>query len=503
MKYSTLAALAATVALTACPSDDAPPVADGNASTTLPPNTTPGTTEDPPATGDPDATDDGPPPMDGTTVATTMSEETDTEEDETAGGPVFDVNTISDAGQGGCGAAPPTNATLSGTVWAPNGEIPISNALVYTTTIAPAGIPQSVYCDECQEVNCSDFHTLTNADGTFELDTQSGDARYLVIRKGQFMRVSEIDISEGSSALPNGLTTLPGDNNPAAGRYIPRIAVGYGSFDRIEDALGKFGMGDTDISGMEENLVPGSEPFDIWDNGGGPGFDGFTSQGTFAQLISDPDALSEYHIIFVPCSTDDYLDDLTPANIENIRDWVAAGGRWYVADWANEWMEHVFPDYQTLVGEPDAADLGAYDSNATVLDAELLAWLEALPDPLKDINPLNDEPHPTLFDLPGFVTTVDNWSVIESVNPVLVDDGMGGMEDVGHKVWLEGPGGGGPPVHPLTVSGIYGCGRIQFTSYHAAEFFDYVGLSPQELVLLYTILEIGVCQDNPLPPPQG
>jgi hypothetical protein len=50
---------------------------------------------------------------------------------------------------------------------------------------------------------------------------------------------------------------------------------------------------------------------------------------------------------------------------------------------------------------------------------------------------------------------------------------------------------------------VYGCGRIQFTSYHAAEFFDYVGLSPQELILLYTILEIGVCQDNPLPPPEG
>ena len=53
---------------------------------------------------------------------------------------------------------------------------------------------------------------------------------------------------------------------------------------------------------------------------------------------------------------------------------------------------------------------------------------------------------------------------------------------------------------PLTVTGQFGCGKLQFTSYHMAEFFDYVGLSPQELVLIYTILEIGVCQD-PLPPP--
>jgi len=446
--------------------------------------------------GGPDDSADGTASGPGTTAPGTTDDdgfETDT--------PIFDVGGISDAGEGGCTGAG-TNATLSGTVFAPNGEIPISNALVYTTVVEPQGIPQNVYCDECQQVSCDDFFTLTDIDGSFELDTKAGNDRYLVVQKGQFMRVTPIDIAEGTTPLGTALTSLPGENDPAAGLYIPRIAVGYGSFDRIEDALGKFGLGQTSITGFTENLVPGTEPFDIWDNGGGPAGDGFASQGTFAQLISDPSRLDDYHIIFVPCSGDNYLDSLNMAAIQNIRDWVAAGGRWYVADWANEWMEHVFPDYQTLQGEPNAADGSSYDSNANVLDPDLLAWLQALPAPLKDINPLNDEFHPTLFDLPGYVTTVDNWSVIQQVHPVLVDDGMGGQVDVGHKVWLEGPGGGGG-VHPLTVSGVYGCGRIQFTSYHAAEFFDYVGLSPQELVLLYTILEIGVCQENPLPPPQG
>jgi len=413
---------------------------------------------------------------------------------------VFDVGGTPDGG-GGCGGGD-TNATLSGTVWAPNGEIPISGAVVYTAAVPPEGIPQQVYCDECEALDCSNFVTLTAADGSFQLDTVAADDRYLVVRKGQFMRVTQLDIAAGSSNVSAMLTTLPGDNNPGAGRYIPRIAVGYGSYDRIEDALGKFGLGQTNIASFEENLTPGTEPFDIWDNGGSPGADGFASVGNFSTLIANPNLLDDYHIIFVPCSNDAFLSSLNAAEIQNIRDWVAAGGRWYVADWSNEWFEHVFPDYQTLDGEPDNADGGSYDSDATVLDADLLAWLQALPAPLKDINPLNDEAHPTLNNLPGFVTAADNWSVIEQTLPVLVDDGMGGQVDVGHKVWLEGPGGGFG-VHPLTVSGIYGCGRIQFTSYHTAEFFDYVGLSPQELILLYTILEIGVCQDNPLPPPEG
>ncbi len=471
------------------------PGSDRDSAETTPATTTIGATTDPGGTTNPTGG--------GTTVSTTTPglDSTTTADDESDTNPfVFDVATVADAGNGNCGGGAATNATLSGTVLAPNGEIPIAGALVYTTVVPPAGIPQQVYCDECQPVNCDDFITFTDVDGTFDLDTHSGDARYLVVRKGQFMRVTQINIAAGNTNLAPALTTLPGTNNPAAGQYIPLIAVGYGSYDRIEDALGKFGLGQTNISNMEETLIPGTEPFDIWDNGGGNG--GFAVQGTFAQLIADPNRLDDYHIIFVPCSSDTFLNSLNAAAIANIRDWVAAGGRWYVADWSNEWMEHVFPDYQTLDGEPNNADGGSYDSNATVLDPDMLAWLMALPAALKDINPLNDESHPTLNTLPAFVTTVDNWSVVEQVHPILVDDGMGGQADVGHRVWLEGPGGGFG-AHPLTVTGEFGCGRIQFTSYHAAEFFDYVGLSPQELILLYTILEIGVCQDNPLPPPQG
>ncbi len=317
--------------------------------------------------------------------------------------------------------------------------------------------------------------------------------------------MTEIDIATGTTDLPDATVELPGEWNPAEGLYIPRIAVADGSYDRIEDALGKFGLGDTTIGGFTETTIAGTESFDLYDNGRSPTTDGFVSQGSMATLVSDPDKLAQYHIVFVPCSSDHYSDSLSAQSIQNIRDWVAAGGRWYVADWSNEFMSKVFPEYQNFYVSGDA-DLGSYDSLADVLDDGLLEWLEALPDPLKDINPLNDESHPTLFQLPQ-VLTVDNWSGIQYPLPeILVDDGMGGQVNVGHTAWLEGPGGGFDipvsDIHPLTVTGQYGCGKIQFTSYHAAEFFDYVGLSPQELVLIYTILEIGVCQAD-LPPPQG
>jgi len=426
---------------------------------------------------------------------TTMSMTTAVDSSSGGDGPKFDL--------GGAESGDAHDASIHGVVYGPDGELPVSGALVYITDVEPAGIPQGVYCAECEELAPGIDYTLSLADGSFDLPTNSGDGKFLVVQKGQFMRISPLIVGPQDVELQPLLTTLPDHNDPDNGLYIPLIAVGDASYDRLEDALGKFGLGDTAIASFEERLVPDTEQFDLWDNGRDPTTEGFQSQGTFTELVSDPVRLAEYHIIFIPCSYDDYTDALSdPQVVQNIRDWVAAGGRWYVADWSNEWLQMVFPEYQDLNswnGSVGSADNGSYDSLATVLDQGMLDWLDALPDAFKDINPLNDEVHPAVNQLPMLMTE-DNWSGIDQVLPVMVDDGMGGQVDVSHKVWLEGPGGAPAAVHPLTVTGQFGCGKIQFTSYHAAEFYDYVGLSPQELVLIYTILEIGSCQQA-LPPP--
>ena len=395
-----------------------------------------------------------------------------------------------------------TDATLTGTVHAPNGTVPVSGALVYVTNTMPTPPQDGVYCEECVEFNCADTEgTLSNADGSFTLNAFSGAGRYLVVQKGQFMRVTQLDVAAGTTAMSQSETDLPGAWNPNAGEWIPRIAVAYGSYDRIEDALGKLGLGDTMIASQEETLVLGTQNFDFWDNGSSPGA-GITN-GAFATLLDSPQLMAQYHIIFIPCSSD--ATTLTATRIQNIRDWVEAGGRWYASDWSGEMIRDVFPEYQNFY-EDSFGDLdgGSYDSGSTTPDTGLLNWLGALPDSLKDINPLNNETHPTLFGLPN-IPTVDNWSGVQPNLPViLVDNGQGGQVNTGHRVWLEGNGSNSDipsgTVHPLAITAQFGCGKLQFTSFQAAEFFDYVGLSPQELVLMYTILEIGVCQaDIPLP----
>lgn len=415
--------------------------------------------------------------------------EGDDEADDEGGthGPALDLGGEgSGNGDEGGGCVPSsTDATLTGTVYAPNLEIPISGALVYVTTEAPDPVPDGVYCAECVGVPCDAEFVLTAADGSFELPASSGPKK-LVVAKGQFLHVSDIDVAPGDNAIAPADSNLPGRWDPDAGMWIPRIAVVNTEWDTIYNILAKIGMADVDGNGQ---LVGGSERFDLM------------GQPQGGSLLDDLEAMKKYHIIFVPCMAQENMGTLSAQRLSNIRDWVAAGGKWYVTDWANEYLFEAFPSYQTMHHQASDPDLDLYNTTGAVLDGELLAWLQALPEPLKDIG----GGYPNLFSLPS-VELEDNWSGVDAIPPVIVQDADGNDVDVGHHEWVEGPcvTCDTPAARPMTISAQYGCGRMMFSTYHTNE-TAHPGLTPQELILLYIILEIGVCHDEPPPdpPPAG
>ncbi|MBV1861690.1 MAG: hypothetical protein KUG77_24940, partial [Nannocystaceae bacterium] len=237
--------------------------------------------------------------------------------------------------EGGNNCTPtPTNATLTGTVYAPNLEIPISGAVVYLTPDDAEPVPDGVYCAECVEIPCDSDFVLTNADGTFELPARTGPGQKLVVQKGQFLHATPLDVVEGDTVIAPEDSNLPGEWNPEEGMWIPRIAVvRSATYDRIYDLLGKIGMGQVSGSG---DLMEGTQSFDIFEQPAG------------GSLLDDLDAMRQYHIIFVPCMAQEGMGDLTPQRIDNVRQWVSEGGKWYVTDWANEYLYETFPNYQAL-----------------------------------------------------------------------------------------------------------------------------------------------------------
>jgi hypothetical protein len=394
-----------------------------------------------------------------------------------------------DEGGDDCGEdnLPPTDAVLTGTVYSPSLEIPIAGALVYVTDQPVEPVPDGVYCSECVELPCDQHYVLTAADGSFVLPALSGAGQQLVVQKGEFLRVTPFDVVAGSTPVAPQQSSLPGEWNPGAGMWIPRIAVYDANPDFIYDVLAKFGLGD--VSGTGE-LVNGTENFTLLNafNDGGSTLDNY-------------DQLSQYHIVFVPCAAHQSIGSspLAAGRLDNLRSFVEAGGKLYVTDHANEYLYETFPNYQTLHQQDVFPDLQpAYDVVGNVVDQELLAWLSALPASLQDIG----QGFSTLAALPA-ITLVKNYSGIDAIYDVIVQDEEGEDVNVGHKVWIEGPCtscSDSTITRPMGISATYGCGRMMYSTYESSS-TAHTGLSPQELALLYMILEIGVCFGDPPPPP--
>jgi hypothetical protein len=77
---------------------------------------------------------------------------------------------------------------LTGRVFAPEGSLPISGALIYVTGNAPGPISDGAHCDKCV-VPGSKAYAISAADGTFTVPLFGKGPRYLVVQKGPFRRV--------------------------------------------------------------------------------------------------------------------------------------------------------------------------------------------------------------------------------------------------------------------------------------------------------------------------
>lgn len=420
--------------------------------------------------------------------------------------------TLVDGGVG-TDADPLARAYVSGRVWAPNQgpgqaapgqEIPVFGASVYLATERPPPIPEGVYCEQC--LTLPSGGVASNHDGTFTVGRAPG-TYWLVIQKGQFRLDQQITIGTGTLDLPPSQTTLPSEHDPAAGKFIPKIALVLGGSDPVETIMGKIGLGTMNGNAFAS---AGGE-LDLY----GYGFSSLDTVGDFADLVNDPAKLAEYHVIFFPCSTSvsTFNADLNnqAGALRNLRQYIADGGKMYVTDWSGEVSDRPFPpqitmggsgtdttgtyDWQTLSGTITSAgdsDNSYYDSpDAEVLDDDLAAWLGM------QTGPLPGDPTPTPYNPDAFPIT-GSWNWIASVQPYPrgLDPDTGLVVDDVPKVWVQGSGSGTAGKKPMTVTfEPTGCGRVLYSVYQTAT-YEHAGLTAQERILLYLIMEIGVCTDQ-------
>ena len=418
----------------------------------------------------------------------------------------------SGSGSGDC----PTCVTVTGRVWAPKWapgdvpagqEIPVFGATVYVTDQRPAAIPQQTYCESCADT--PQGSVSSKHDGSFELSVTGAGHYWLVIEKGSFRLEQELDLAPGTTTLAPQNTTLPSKHDPANGAWIPKVAIVKGDYDAIEDILGKIGFGS--MANNKMTTPDGELTFYTWGGSGNTGAE---------YLVQNISELRKYHIVFFPCSTlvnDTLLKD--EANLKNIRQFVADGGKLYVTDWSGEVGDRAFPPQIQLgsdgFGTPDTvgtydpmtltgnittygdADGNIYDSeDGKAIDPDLHMWLGL------QTAPTETNPVPSMINADQFQVH-HNWNWIQKLNSV-----MKGTDEMNQpvyddpKAWVTASDEDGHGPKPVAVTfEPAGCGKVLFSTFQtsgASASDSHAGLTAQERVLLFLIMEISDCTKNPI-----
>ena len=235
-------------------------------------------------------------------------------------------------------------------MYAPNETDPASGVLVFIIA-AP---------------HLSDY---TDQDGYFEIGEVPAGAQELQVGGGSLAIIIPIDVVAGQNNV-----VAPETEPIVVGEGIEvKMAVATGLYDAIEYILG------TNPSLPPPNGLGFPELSSPSDPGTGYVLYGTPdSIGNISPVLSDTGLLNQYDVIFLDCGTETapIYDDV---QMNNLRDWVAAGHSLYASDWAYDFVETGWPeaidfyDDDTVPG--DATEGDSEDVTAQVLDPGLRAAL--------------------------------------------------------------------------------------------------------------------------------
>lgn len=226
--------------------------------------------------------------------------------------------------------------TLTGKVYAPNGTLPLYNAIVYVPNSTPQPFPEGVTCDRCNGNVSGDpvVQTLTDATGSFTLENVPvGNNIPLVIQLGKWRRQVTIPSVPGCTSTPldAGMTRLP--KNRTEGD-IPKMAIVTGSADPFECLLLKMGIDASEIT--EPSTADSRIHFFKGDNKPGGIISGNTPKGS--QLYNDMATLMKYDVVILPCEGNEY--NQSAMGRANLKTYLDAGGRVFTTHYSYDWWHY-------------------------------------------------------------------------------------------------------------------------------------------------------------------
>jgi len=262
-----------------------------------------------------------------------------------------------------CGGGADT--TVSGTVYAPNGTLPLYNVIVYVPNLTPLPLTKGVTCDKCGAVASGDPITtaLTDSKGNFTLKgVPVGSDIPLVIQLGKWRRQVKINVNEcvDNKITDKNLTRLP--KNQKEGD-MPKIAVTLGGCDRLSCMLPKVGIDASEFG------VDGSAAAVHFYNPSGGVFGGGGPAGMkdARVLWDDPVKLKQYDIAVFSCECFENSPGSKDAkSFAAVDQYLKAGGRIFTTDFQYLWYKSSpDPAMKAVMPIPGGAPTG---TNPVTLD---------------------------------------------------------------------------------------------------------------------------------------
>jgi hypothetical protein len=383
--------------------------------------------------------------------------------------------------------------SITGTVYAPNGNDPLPNVTVYIPNDVVQPFPAGVSCPVVGAPPSGSplVGTTSAVDGTFTLpNAPVGTNIPLVIVSGKWRRQLVVPNVAActNTALPSATFASSGTQPFAAMPQdqtqgdIPKIAIATGAVDQVECILRKVGLSDSEFTDPT-----GTGRINLFTGSGGPGARISTSTPTQATLMENASTLSNYDVLMLPCQgtpTGDVVSGvLGTQELANFVGFANAGGRVYSSHYSYVWMNNnpPFNGVANWNGNAGSYANGTATVNTSFTAGNTLAqWLQLTGASTTQgqiaISTLKN-------DMNGVIAPTQSWLTLNTTgNPVM-------------QMVFDTP-------IPSAGTTVNQCGRVLYNEYHVeagssspsqsfpAECSATTTMSPQEKLLEYMLFEL-------------
>jgi hypothetical protein len=272
--------------------------------------------------------------------------------------------------------------TVSGIVTAPNGTLPLYNAIVYVPNAPLDPVAEGASCDRCGSVSGKPLvATVTGADGKFVLKNVPAGAKIpLVVQVGKWRRELTLDNVAECALNPitdASRTRLP--KNQGEG-HLPKIAVTTGRCDQLACLLPKLGIDASEYTPSTGNgrlhLYRGAA-----DNSNAPSaVPAPAPAGTLdaTALWSDANTLKKNDMVMMSCECAEHNETKPESSKQAMYDFASAGGRVFASHYHYAWAQSgaLFGTAQWLGGSSSSTSTPPFYVDTTFPKGVALAdWL--------------------------------------------------------------------------------------------------------------------------------